>query len=69
LQASGVQASTSVQASTGLQTGHLAGYPSLPAVDPVTSVKALSEDQVAYAAKVRREDYDRKAVLMNSGGQ
>ena len=60
---SGVQAG-SVQPSSGLTTGHLAGYPSLPAVDPVSSVKKLSESQIEYAAKVRKENQDRKESLM-----
>jgi hypothetical protein len=58
-----------VQPSSGLQTGHLAGYPSLPDVDPISSVKTLTSDQVAYAAKVRQENLARKAELMNSAGQ
>ena len=69
LQTSEVQPSTGLQASTTLQTGHLAGYPSLPSGDPITSVKALTADQAAYVAKVRSEDYDRKAELMASSGQ
>jgi len=60
---SGVQAG-SVQPSDGLKTGHLAGYPSLPAVDPVSSVKQLSEEQIEYAAKVRKENQERKETLM-----
>jgi hypothetical protein len=60
---SGVQAG-SVQPSDGLKTGHLAGYPSLPAVDPISSVKQMSEEQIEYAAKVRKENQERKESLM-----
>jgi hypothetical protein len=60
---SGVQAG-SVQPSGGLTTGHLAGYPSLPAVDPVSSVKHMSEEQIEYAAKVRKENQESKESLM-----
>jgi hypothetical protein len=63
-----IQAS-SVQPSSGLQTGHLPGYPSLPAGDPITSVKVLTADQADYVIKVRTENYDRKAALMNSSAQ
>jgi len=71
---SGLQASTglqtsAVQPSSGLQTSHLAGYPSLPPGDPIPSVTVLTADQVQYATKVRRENYDRKATLMNSASQ
>jgi hypothetical protein len=60
---SGVQAG-SVQPSGGLVTGHLAGYPSLPAVDPVSAVKQMTQDQIDYAAKVQKENQARKQSLM-----
>jgi len=59
-----IQPSSGLQASSDLQTSHLAGYPALPAGDPVTSVKQLTADQLAYAARVRREDQARKDYLM-----
>jgi len=55
---------SSIQPSGGLQTGHLAGYPSLPDVDPTSSVTRLTAEQVAYAAKVRQENLARKEYLM-----
>ena len=69
VQAGSVQASSGVQAgsvqpSGGLVTGHLAGYPSLPAVDPVSAVKQMTQDQVDYAAKVQKENQARKQSLM-----
>lgn len=68
-QAAHVQPSTglrvsSIQPSGGLQTGHLAGYPSLPDVDPTSSIRRLTAEQVAYAAKVRQENLARKEYLM-----
>jgi hypothetical protein len=65
LGAATVQAA-SVQPSSGLQTGHLAGYPSLPAVDPISSIKVLTADQADYVTKVRAENNARKAALLNS---
>jgi len=58
LQASGVQASS------GLQTAHLAGYPALPAVEPVSSITHPTVGQLENAAKVQREMQERKAYLM-----
>lgn len=53
-----------VQPSGGLVTAHLAGYPSLPAVDPTSSVPHPNAAQLAYAAIVQKEMQDRKAYLM-----
>ncbi len=54
----------SVQPSGGLRTSHLAGYPSLPDVDPVSSVDGLTAAQMAYAAEVQRQMQERKQYLM-----
>jgi hypothetical protein len=59
---SGLQTS-SVQPSGGLQTGHLRGYPSLPDVDPTTSVKSLTPGQIDYVQKVNAENEARKKSL------
>lgn len=53
-----------VQPSGGLVTAHLAGYPSLPDVDPTSSVPHPNAAQLAYAAIVQKEMQDRKAYLM-----
>jgi hypothetical protein len=60
----GLQVSSGLQLSSGLQTSHLAGYPALPAAEPVSSVTVLTADQMAYAAKVRKENVERKQSLM-----
>jgi len=43
---------------------HLAGYPALPDVDPTSSVKVMTADQIAYAAWVRKLNFERKQELM-----
>ena len=53
-----------VQASGALQTSHLAGYPALPAVDPVSSLTQPTAAQLEYAAKTQKEMQARKAYLM-----
>jgi hypothetical protein len=53
-----------LQPSTSLRTGHLAGYPALPPVDPVTSITHPTAAQLEYAAKVQKEMQARKAYLM-----
>jgi hypothetical protein len=60
---SGVQ-SASIQPSSELQTFHLAGYPSLPDVAPISSVTQPTAGQLEYAEKVQREVLARKAYLM-----
>ena len=57
---------SSLQPSGGLRTGHLAGYPSLPDVDPISSVtkSTMTAAQAEYAAKVQKEDQERKDYLM-----
>jgi len=55
---------TDVQPSGPLKTGHLAGYPSLPAVDPASSVINPTAAQLDYAAKVQKEMQARKQYLM-----
>jgi hypothetical protein len=69
LQSGGLQPSSglrtsSVRASGGLRTSHLAGYPSLPDVDPTSSLSGLSAAQMQYAAEVQRQMQDRKQYLM-----
>jgi len=69
LQTSDVQPSgglqiSDVQPSGGLVTGHLAGYPSLPDVDPISSVTNPTADQLQYAAQVQKEMQARKKELM-----
>ena len=63
-QASNGLRTSSVQASGGLRTSHLAGYPSLPDVDPTSSVTTLTAAQMEYAAQVQREMQERKQYLM-----
>jgi hypothetical protein len=53
-----------VQGSEGLRTSHLAGYPSLPDVDPVSSLHGLTAGQMEYAAEVERQMQERKQYLM-----
>ena len=60
---SGIQ-TAQLQPSGELRTSHLAGFPALPDVEPTDSIKTMSETQAAYAAKVRRENEDRKEYLM-----
>jgi hypothetical protein len=60
---SGLQTS-SLQPSAGLQTDHLAGYPSLPAVDPITSVTRLTAEQIDYVRQVNADNQARKESLM-----
>ncbi len=64
VQASGGLRISPVQASGELRTAHLAGYPSLPAVDPVSSVSGLTAAQMAYAARVQKDVEERKQYLM-----
>jgi hypothetical protein len=66
---------------TGLQTGglqtshlqevHLDGYPSLPAVDPVSSVSAntLTPQQIAYKAAQDREQKERQQFYFQHPGR
>ena len=56
--------SAEIQPSSGLVTAHLAGYPSLPDVDPISSVTHPTREQLAYAATVQREMQARKQFLM-----
>lgn len=58
------QPNSSVQASGPLRTSHLAGYPSLPDVDPVSSIGGLTAAQMQYAAMVERQMQERKQYLM-----
>jgi hypothetical protein len=53
-----------VQPSGGLRTSHLAGYPSLPEVDPISSVTTLTAAQIEYAAQVQKQMQDEKQYLM-----
>lgn len=53
-----------VQASGGLRTAHLQGYPALPDVEPVTSVTQPTAAQIEYAARVEKEMQARKKYLM-----
>jgi hypothetical protein len=55
---------TGVQTSGSLQTSHLAGYPSLPNVDPVSSLTQPTAAQLAHGAQVQKEMQERKAYLM-----
>lgn len=55
---------SSVQPSGGLRTAHLAGYPALPDVDPVSSITEPTAAQLEYAAKVQQEMQARKQYLM-----
>jgi hypothetical protein len=55
---------TGVQASGGLETAHLAGYPALPDVEPVSAITQPTAGQLEYAAKTQKEMQDRKAYLM-----
>ena len=55
---------TGVQASGGLQTAHLAGYPALPAAETVSTVTQPTAAQLDYAAKVQKEMQARKKYLM-----
>jgi len=72
---SGAAATTELQPSTGLQinglqpsgelqTSHLAGYPALPDVEPVSSVTQPTAAQLEYAAQVQKEMQARKQYLM-----
>ena len=67
--ASGQQISTglqmsAVQGSGVLRMSHLAGYPALPDVDPVSSVLRPTAAQLEYAARVQKEMQARKRYLM-----
>jgi hypothetical protein len=55
---------TGLQPSGGLRTSHLAGYPALPDVEPVSSVTQPTAAQLEYAAKVQKQMQERKAYLM-----
>jgi hypothetical protein len=63
LQQSGALQASAVQPSGGLTTGHLKGYPSLPNVDPITSVKTNTPGQAEYVQKVNAEEEARKNAL------
>lgn len=67
--ASDLQPSTALQInglqpSGELQTSHLAGYPALPDVEPVSSVTQPTAAQLEYAAQVQKEMQARKQYLM-----
>jgi hypothetical protein len=71
LQQDGLQTSTAMRMSTlqtsdTLQSSHLAGYPTLPDVEPTNTVTTtnLTAAQRAYAAKIRQENSERKKELM-----
>jgi len=64
VQPSGAPRTSDVQPSGGLRTSHLAGYPSLPDIDPTSSVTTLTAAQMAYALKVQQENQARKQYLM-----
>jgi hypothetical protein len=55
---------TGVQPSGGLRVGHLAGYPALPDVDPLSAITQPSAAQLEYAARVQKEMQARKQYLM-----
>ena len=55
---------SSLQPSDGLQPAHLAGYPALPAVDPVSAVQHPTTGQLNHASAVQKEMQDRKQYLM-----
>jgi hypothetical protein len=64
VQPSAALGASSVQPSGELQTSHLAGYPSLPDVDPVSSVTAMTAAQMEYSARVQKDMMERKQYLM-----
>ena len=55
---------SSLQPSVGLRTNHLAGYPSLPATDPTTSLQKLTPEQIQYAVRIQKLMQAQKAYLM-----
>jgi hypothetical protein len=64
VQPSAALGTSSVQPSGELRTSHLAGYPSLPDVDPVSSVTAMTAAQMEYSARVQKDMMERKQYLM-----
>jgi hypothetical protein len=53
-----------VQPSGGLRMAHLAGYPALPDVDPVSAITQPSAAQLENAARMQKEMQARKRYLM-----
>ncbi|HEX4086249.1 MAG TPA: hypothetical protein VHY22_15135 [Chthoniobacteraceae bacterium] len=53
-----------LEASGGLQTAHLTGYPALPTAPPVSAVQYPTAEQLDHAASVQKEMQARKQYLM-----
>jgi hypothetical protein len=64
-----LQPSRPVRPSDGLQTSHLAGYPSLPDIEPSSSVTKLTAAQVEYVAQIRKDNEERKQSLIEQAQQ
>ncbi|MGA3171640.1 MAG: hypothetical protein ABSE62_11585 [Chthoniobacteraceae bacterium] len=64
VQPSGGLQTSDVQPSGGLVTGHLAGYPSLPDVEPISSVNHPTAEQLQYATQTQKAMQARKKELM-----